>query len=146
MDKKFAWIVYIIFATFYLISFITNLLHPTEWLIDNTLSFTLLTIIFLSRDWLKLSRFNFIFLNIALVVHNIGTFGWYGQSIFHIQYDVIVHFLGSIAAAFVVFDFLIQKLHIKKSKIVKFTVIDEHMTIMILLVIAFVAMLGVGIE
>ena len=58
----------------------------------------------------------------------------------------MVHFLGSMVAAIIIFNFVARKLPIKKHQRVKETVIDERKTIMIFLVIASVAMLGIVVE
>jgi len=88
----------------------------------------------------------FLFINIALLSHNLGQFGFYEWFWWNIQYDNIVHFLSSATAAYIVFDFLARKLNIKKSQKVAKTVIEEHKLIFVMLTICFVAALGALVE
>ena len=96
--------------------------------------------------WLKLKKTGLTLFNIALLTHNLGSFGFYNWTWGFLGYDNLVHFVGSFVAAYIIFNFVSRKLHIKKNQRVKNTVIDEHKVIFIFLVIATVAFLGVCIE
>lgn len=146
MNKKEKWIIYIIFMQVYVIFTVYNLLKGKQWWIDSIVAMFFLTFIFLINRWLKLGKVGFILFNIALLVHNMGTFGFYSWTWKIFAYDNVVHLASSTVAAYIIFNFIARKLHIKKNQRVKYTVVDEHKAIFIFLVIASVAMLGTIVE
>lgn len=123
-----------------------NLARGSEWAIDAGLSLLFLIIMMLLNRWLKMQWIELTMFNIGLLAHNLGAFGFYEWSYGFIGYDNVVHFISSFAAAYIIFNFITRRLHVKKNKNVKQTVIDEHKAIIIFLVIASVAMLGTCIE
>lgn len=146
MNKKEKLIIYFIFLLFYILLGYYNYTKGSEFLLDNILSIAFLTFIFLITKFLKIHKLEFILLNIALFIHNLGSFGFYAWNYLWIGYDNIVHFFSSFVTGFIVFNFITRKLHTKKGKYQKYTIIDEHTAIIIFLVIATVAMLGTCIE
>lgn len=146
MNKKHRLIIFLVFLQIYIIMIIYNFLRSSQWVLDNTLSLFFLILIFSLNKWLKLGRVSFILFNLALITHNLGMFGFYNWQYGIIGYDNVVHFVSSFTAAYIVFNFIARKLHVKKQKHVEKTVIDEHIVILIFLVISSVAMLGVGVE
>ena len=144
MKKK--WIMYGIFSIIYLILFIYGLTNKTQWALDAVFTFLIVSLIFFSSKKLKITPEGFLLINLAFMLHNFGTFGFYAKSFGPFGYDNLVHFFSATAAAYVSFNFISRRLHIKKGKKIEKTVVDEHKIILILLVIATVAMLGVIIE
>ncbi len=116
------------------------------WGIDAWLSLAFLVFVIAINRWLKLGVTGFLLLNIPLLTHNLGAFGLYGTTFFGLGFDKYQHFLSSAVAAYIVFHFLAHKLHVKNHETKKQTVIDDHTTTLVLLVIAVVTLLGLGIE
>lgn len=146
MNKKQSKIIYLSFLQAYIILVIYNFIAHSQWIIDNTISGVFLTSVFLINKWLKLGKSEFILFNIALLFHNMGSFGAYSLVWGALEYDNIVHLISSLVTAYIAFNFLGRKLHIKKKQRVKFTVVDEHKIIFIILVISTVVMLGTVVE
>jgi len=146
MNKKEKLAIYLVFLLFYIFFAIYNFVNGSQWLIDNVVGIVLLTFVYFINKWLKLGKFGFIMFNVALLTHNLGTFGFYSWTYKIFAYDNIVHFLNALVGSYIVFNFVARKLHIRKNQRVKYTVVDEHKAIMIFLVIASVAMLGTVVE
>ena len=146
MKKKHRLIIFVISIVIFLGFTIYNYLIGSQWIYDSIMSIGLIIVAFLISKWIKLEVFEFIFIDIALILHNLGTIGFYGWFWWIIQYDNVVHFVSSAVAAYIIFDFLLRKIHIKENQRFKKTFIDEHKWIFIIMVISAVAMLGVVVE
>ena len=146
MRKKVGIVSVIISIVVYLLFSFYNLINGSQWIFDSISSIIFIIFVFSIRKWFKIRRFEFLLINIALVIHNLGAFGFYSWSFWIIEYDNVVHFVASVVAAYVIFDFIARKLHIKENQRVKSTVVDEHKVIFITIVIASVVMLGTFIE
>lgn len=146
MNKKEKLPIYIPFMLIFIIFAAYNFIKKSQWFYDNLFAMLLLTAVFFVSSWFMIGKKEFFALNLFMVVHNLGTFGFYtwGNSI--ISYDNLIHFLGALVSAYILFNFVLQKLHIRQHKKVRFTVIDEHKAIMVLLVISLVIMLGTFVE
>lgn len=143
MNKKQRYFIYGFFAIVYVSFGVFNYLNSSQWLLDNVLSLFFLTAFFLLAKWLHVGKVSFILFNVALLSHNLGAFGLYSISWGIFGYDNVVHFLSSFVAAYIVFNFIAYKLHVKQHKKSTF---DDHVPVLILLVISLVAMMGVLIE
>ncbi|MFH1063600.1 MAG: hypothetical protein V1729_00805 [Candidatus Woesearchaeota archaeon] len=146
MNKAEKYTIYAIFMSIYASFAVYSLLNSSQWIIDNTVAMVALTGMLIINRWVKLRKTGFILFNIGFLIHNGGTFGLYNLRWGMFAYDNIVHLVGSAVAAYIIFNFIARKLHIKKGQRVKSTVVDEHKLIMIFLVIASVAMLGTVVE
>jgi uncharacterized membrane protein YjdF len=146
MNKKEKLVIFLLFLAVYIILATYNLTIKSQWVYDNIIAIMFLTFMFLVNKWLKLGKLGFILFNIALLSHNLGTFGFYNWEFGLLGYDNVVHLLGSLVAAYIIFNFVARKLHIKARERVRYTVVDEHKAIFIFLVIASVAMLGTVVE
>lgn len=146
MDKKTRYGIYALFISIYIVMSAYNYAKSSQWLFDNLIAIAFLTFFFAIIRWLKVGLTGFIMFNIALLLHNLGTFGFYAWTWGPFAYDNLTHFIGSLVAGYIVFNFVARKLHLKKNAIVKDTVIDEHKAVTIFLVIASVAMFGVFVE
>lgn len=146
MNKKESLIIYIIFVLVFVISAIYNFIVKSQWFFDNIFAMLLLTAVFFLAEWFEIGKKEFILLNFALVVHNLGAFGFYNLNKGIFNYDTLVHLLLSFITAYILFNFFVQKLHIRKHKRVRFSIIDEHKVIIIFLVISSVIMLGTIVE
>lgn len=133
---------FLIYVTFGVYNFVNN----SQWLYDNIITIVFLILVYSLNKWLKLQKTGLIIINIALLTHNLGVFGYYSWKNPFIEYDTIVHFISSCAASYVLFNFVARKLHIKKKQRVKHTVVDEHMAVIFFLVIASVSFLGSFVE
>jgi uncharacterized membrane protein YjdF len=144
MTKKF--VIYLIFLAVNILIFFYNITSKTQWALDVFISVAIVTVILLLSKRLKITPEGFFLINLAFLLHNFGSFGFYAKQIGQFGYDNLVHFFSSMAAAYVTFNFIGRKLHIRGKEKVEKTVIDEHKAILIILVIATVSMLGVVIE
>lgn len=133
------------FILFYLLLGVMNYLRGSEFVIDNTMSILFIGIVFLLAEWLMIGRMGYAFFLLALLIHNMGTFGWYEMSHGIIAYDNFVHIVGAAVTAWILFNFILRKLEIRKGKREK-TFINEHKAIFFFLVLASVSLLGVGVE
>ncbi len=146
MNKKEKYGIYAIFLVIYIGLAGYNYTLRSQWLFDNILSIAALTFFLLMLRWLNVRFFGFIMFNFALLLHNMGTFGWYSLTWEIFGYDNIVHFIASLVAGYLTFNFVTRNLQIKKKARVKNTVFDEHKAILIFLVIATVVLFGVLVE
>ena len=146
MNQTERYAIFIVFLFIYLAMAFFNFFLKSQWLFDNLVALVFLTFIFILSRWLLLGASGFILFNIALLMHNMGSFGWYEWTWRFLAYDNIVHFVGALVAAWIIFNFVSAKLHIRDRHHVKQTVVDEHKVILIFLVMASVAMLGTFVE
>lgn len=146
MNKKESTIILILFLHVFIFMIVVNYLKSSEWILDNSLSAVFIFAIFLLRKWIYISKTSFIMLGFALVIHDLGMFGFYEMENSIVGYDNIVHFISSFVTAYILFSFIAKKLHIKKNKVVKRTVVDEHVLTLVFLVVSSAVMLGTIIE
>lgn len=146
MKKKDKYIIYLFFMTIYIVFAFYNFQTNSKWLIDNIIAMFFLTVMLFVNNWLKVGRSEFIMFNMAFLLHNLGTVGFYNFEWGILAYDNIVHFFASFVAACIIFNFIERKLHIKENERTKKTLFDEHKVIFIFLIISSVAMLGVIVE
>ncbi|MBD3164219.1 hypothetical protein GF323_03400 [Candidatus Woesearchaeota archaeon] len=146
LKKKQRLTIYLFSLAIYFLFTLYNFLASSDWLFDSTLSMALITAVFMISRWIKLDKFEFMMINLALIIHNLGTFDFYEWHWWIIQYDHVVHFAASAVSAYIIFDFLARKLHIKEKQRRKHTVIDENKAIFITLAISIVVLLGTAIE
>ncbi|MBU2561752.1 MAG: DUF2238 domain-containing protein [Nanoarchaeota archaeon] len=146
ISRKERYGVFFVFLAVYISLAIYNLVNGSQWFFDNLVAIVFLVFMFLIARWLLLTPGSFIMFNLALTLHNLGTFGLYGTTLDGFFYDNIVHFFGALVAAWIIFNFVSARLHIKWQKDVKRTVVDEHKVVLIFLVFASVAMLGSVVE
>ncbi len=146
MNEVERYAIFGVFMLVYLGMAFFNFAGSSQWLFDNLVAIAFLTFMFIISRWLLLNASGFILFNIALLLHNMGTFGWYGFSFHGLAYDNVVHFFGAMVAAWIIFNFVASRLHLKARHPVKHTVVDEHKVVLFFLVIASVAMLGTVVE
>lgn len=146
MKKHVRYTIYIISLSIFTLLLIYNIVNKSEWMLDNILSMTFLIFIFSINKWLKLGKTGLLLAFFALLLHNLGSFNFYSYSFWIFEYDTIVHFISSTSTAYIIFNFISRKLHIKENQRVAHTVVDEHKFIFIFLVIASVTVLGVFVE
>jgi hypothetical protein len=146
MNKKEKIIIYLVFLQIFILLFVYNFFVGSQWMVDNLIGIGLLTFMFFINKWLKVGKIGFALFSIALLIHNLGTFDFYSWSWGILAYDNVVHLTNAMVGAYIFFNFIARKLHVKKNQRVKFTVVDEHKVIFVFLVIASVAMLGTVVE
>ncbi len=123
-----------------------NLATGSQWIYDSTVSLAAILAICLINRSLRLKNIHIVLITCILIIHNLGTFDFYAWSFGAIQYDNIVHLVSSSFAAYIIFDLLSRKLHIRKEKRLRKTVIEENKLIFVILSIAAVSMCGTIIE
>jgi len=137
MNKK----IFSFFILIFLILTIYNFVIGSDWLFDNILTIILLILVFYFNKKLKLNNLSYVMLNIALLSHNLGTFGFYSLSLGIISYDDAVHFLSSLVGAWIIFNF-VTSFHLKFIQ----AAVKENRTLLIILVIAFAIFFGTLVE
>ncbi|MBU4502740.1 MAG: hypothetical protein KKA79_09140 [Nanoarchaeota archaeon] len=140
------YIIYSFFLILNILLFTYNIINKTQWALDILFSTLIITGILLASKKLEITPLGFLLINLGFLLHNLGSFGFYSKTFGSFEYDNIVHLFASITAAYVVFNLIGHKLHIKKNKRIKKTVIDYNKILLILLVIASVSMLGTLVE
>lgn len=138
--------IFVVFLLVYIALAFFNFFVRSQWLLDNLVAIVFLAFVFMISRWLLMGPGGFILFNVALLLHNMGSFGWYNWEWGFMAYDNIVHFVGALVAAWIIFNFVSSKLHIIKHHRVKHTVVDEHKVVFIFLVMASVAMMGTFVE
>ncbi|MBW2972178.1 hypothetical protein KY359_04040 [Candidatus Woesearchaeota archaeon] len=146
MTRNERYVIFFIFLAVYAGLAIFNFIVKSQWFFDNLVAIAFLLFMFAISGWLLLTKSGFLMFNAALLLHNMGSFGWYARTFDGFAYDNIVHFFGAVVAAWIIFNFVASKLHIRKHHRVRNTVVDEHKVVFIFLVVASVAMLGTIVE
>jgi len=146
ITQKEKYCISAVFFVLFIALAIYNVFLRSEWFFDNLVSLAFLSAMFFLSGWLLLGRGSFLMFNIVLLLHNLGTFGLYGLSFDGFFYDNIIHFLGTAVAAWIVFNFVSARLHLRHHKSVSSSIVDEHKIVLVFLVIASVTFLGVIVE
>ena len=139
---KFNTGIYISFILLYVASFIYNLRIGSTWWIDAVLTALFLTVMFMLKDNLAMGRLEFSLLNLGLLFHNLGTFGFYESTFAGIGYDKFIHFTGAGITAFIAMKFITSRLSFN----IRLRRFDDTKIITAGLAIGLVMLLGVGIE
>ena len=145
MQKK-SLAVYVIFMLAFIAMAIYNYVYGSQWFYDNMTAILVVTLAFALNRWLELNTFEFFLLNLIWFVHNLGIFGFYNFKHGLLAYDNLVHIMGGMMAAYIVFSIAARKLHTWKHHKVKRTVVDEHRTLFIFLVLSSVILFGTVVE
>lgn len=145
MQKKTP-IAYAIFMLIFLALAAYNYFYGSQWFYDCVTAMMILTLTFALRKRLELKAFEFTLFGIVWLVHTLGTFGFYNFKQGLLAYDNLVHIIGGIMAAYIVFSIAARKLHTWKHRKVKRTVVDEHKMLFIFMVIASVILFGITVE
>ncbi|MBW2967561.1 hypothetical protein KY362_03675 [Candidatus Woesearchaeota archaeon] len=146
MDRREHWAIYIVFLLVYVGLIVFNLSTGSQWFWDALIAAGFLTFMFFLNKYLKLGKTGFLLFNAALLCHNLGSFGFYEFKWGVVAYDNLVHLLGGAVAAYIVFNYIARKLHMHRKVQLRSSVLDENLVVMLLLVIAGVAFLGVVVE
>lgn len=139
----------ILFASFLVLwvsLLIFNLSRGSQWAIDATFSITILIIFFFLVKKFEIRTVSILLFNMALMLHNLGGFGAYQWRVGWFEWDLLVHSFSSLVAGFIIAEAISRRLHLRKGKLEKFTVVDEHKVLTIILVVSLVIMLGMVIE
>jgi uncharacterized membrane protein YjdF len=78
------------------------------------MALVVLAIVFFAYSWIEMTDLEFILFCIALLFHNLGTFGFYGISAGSFAYDNMVHIFSSFVAAWIFTNMLSRKLYKRK--------------------------------
>lgn len=87
----------------------------TKWIIDNSISAIVVMILWLNYRKLHLNVALYSMTMIMLILHNLGTFGFYSNWYFGIEWDFYVHFYFGLFFSMALFNLLIKELHPKIS-------------------------------
>lgn len=130
----------------YILLAIAFFVQGTQWVYDAAYAITILLGLYVVNKWIRLGITGFILLNTALIIHLIGGGGMYGQTWGFFGYDSLVHIFASMAIAYVAFNFVARRLHVKQDQRFKQTSIDNHTLTLIFLVFAITTALGIVLE
>ncbi len=103
--KKMLYLFIAIFLLLISIAFLTNV---KDYINDSILFIIIILMIYRFKDKLNIGKVSFVFLFIAMLLHNLGVFGVYGKFYW---YDILTHIFGLFAVSFSMF-FALNK-HIK---------------------------------
>ncbi len=94
-NKIILWTTSLVFVALEVYSLTTN--SHYKW--DFFFVLGLLWLVYFFKDKIKLHPFHFFLLAVFLILHNLGTFGTYGNNYFGIEYDFWVHtYFGFVSA------------------------------------------------
>lgn len=132
MEKK-SYILIIFLVVICIIGFFK---YSTGFIKDVIFSIFLIIVLFLLYTKIRLTPLSYSLVCFSLIVHNLGTFGFYANPpLFNIPYDYITHILGIFSATIIIANFLsFSLIKSKKFKFNDFTV----------LIVVFLAALGIG--
>lgn len=102
--KKYPLLVTILMFA-YLIYDMFNTIGQTTWMYDQVLSMGLILIVYYFRSELHMGGFQYTLLLFILLLHNLGSFGFYSNSYFGLEYDVWVHFLWGVCGYLIFYNF-----------------------------------------
>jgi len=125
---------------------IYNYVNKSQWIIDNVLGLFVLTFVFLIAPWMKAEKKEFSLLCVALIVHNLGSFGFYELTLGRFGYDDLVHFVSSIIIGWVLVNFLAKTVSVKKEYKKNWQNKVSKAVILIITAVSIVTMLGLVIE
>ena len=137
-DKKI--IIYLISLLSYILLLAYSLKNGSSWIIDNSIAIIALLILFLVDRKIDFKKSHLILFNMILLLHNLGSIGFYSFSWKFFAYDNLVHFISSLIAAFILYDLIYDRMNRMKS------FFRVHKRTISFLVFGFVIMLGVMIE
>ncbi|MBI2672393.1 DUF2238 domain-containing protein [Candidatus Woesearchaeota archaeon] len=125
--------IYILAVLAFCFIIIYSILSKTFYYIaDSATSIIVITILFLLYHKFNLNKTIFILIFLAMLFHNLGIFGFYGNSPFPFPYDNLTHFVGGFSLSIFFINYI--KTFFKKSRTEK----------AILILIAVLAALGIG--
>lgn len=145
MKKKNYVKVYIPFFILYTVFLIYNLVRGSQWAYDAFSSILLLAAFYFIGKKLNIKTPSILLFNLALIVHNLGTFGFYEFGLGVIEYDNLSHIIAAFAGGFIITKVISRRLHVKKGLFFK-RAIEKHRLLALLFVIAFVVFLGMLVE
>lgn len=135
-----------IFLLIFVLLLFYNINQGSQWVLDASLAILLLIIFYFIDMWLDFGVVLIILFNLGLIVHNLGSFGFYSLSFGLFEYDNFVHVFSSFAAGYIIISIIAKKFHYRSGILKKKTVVDDHKALAVLLVISFVISLGVFVE
>jgi glycopeptide antibiotics resistance protein len=135
---------YFSFLAVYVLLGVFNVARHSEWVIDSCISVVFVTALFFLSNWARIGKREFILFNAALLLHNLGSFGFYSWNDGLLAFDNLVHLVSAGVSAFIVFHFLQERLCLRLSLDGKNK--RDTKAILILLVFSVVMLLGVFIE
>jgi len=138
--------IYLGFIFILVVLAIYNYVNKSQWVIDNILSFTLVTVVLLIAPWLKAGKREFSLICVALLVHNLGSFGFYELTFGIFGYDDFVHFVSAGIVAFMLFNFIVKTMSVKKTYSKSWQNNLNKAFVIIIIVVSIVTMLGLFIE
>lgn len=145
MSKTSEISIFVFWIALYAVVLVQSLSMKTQWTYD-ALFMGLAYIGFFSiRKWLKMKSIGLFLLGLGMYSHLAGFYGLYQRHYGLLGYDSLTHILNSIAAAWILFNFIAKKINIKKS-IKGEHFIGEHRLLFFLFVISLVTLFGVCIE
>lgn len=142
MKKNKDNLIYILFTIIYAFFLSYNIIKHSQWAFDAGASLILLGIFYWINKWTKINTFYVLLFNLALLFHNLGSFGAFELRWHIIEYDNFLHFFSSFAAALI-----IAKIFIKINYNIKFaakTRYNKYFTSF--LIISVVIFLGILLE
>lgn len=138
--------IYLVFILVFVVLGIYNYVNKSQWIIDNVLSLSLITIVFFIAPWLKAAKKEFSLICVALLIHNLGSFGFYELTFLVFGYDDFVHFVSAGIVAFMLFNFIVKTMSVKKVYSKSWQNNLNKVFVIIVIVVSIVTMFGLFIE
>ncbi|MBN1386173.1 hypothetical protein JW968_04330 [Candidatus Woesearchaeota archaeon] len=80
----------------------------TEWVIDNIMLMGIALILYAVRKKYQINPYLMVMGSLGILLHGLGTFGWYSTEPFGIRYDHYTHFFGAFVFCLIVFNYLYE--------------------------------------
>ncbi len=132
-SKLFNW--YVFFLLAYAIFTAVSLSQGKTWVFDGIFALFLITTAYIFSKQFKINVTEFFLINIGMILHLLGFFGAYGITAKYIAYDNLVHLVNGAFAAYILFNFVIKTIDMRK-----------HKALLLFLVIASTIAICVSIE
>lgn len=127
----------LVFSSFLAYSLITK----SQWAIDNSIAIVLTSFMIAASKWLNAGKTEIRLFGSGLILHNLGTFGFYELGIGPFTYDNLVHFAIPLIAACILFNFV--EVELRKGTAKGF---HRHKAMYTFLVLASIVLIGAVIE
>ncbi|MFH1439439.1 MAG: DUF2238 domain-containing protein [Candidatus Woesearchaeota archaeon] len=89
------------------------LTNATTWLWDAGVTFTIVFVVYLSRNKLRLNAWLYAMFLFSLALHTLGVYGFYTKQFFGLDFDHYTHFFASFAVSMILCNWLLHYNNLK---------------------------------
>jgi len=89
--------------------------YEPEWLSDNIIAIFIIFFFYFTHKKIEVTKVLYPFALLIIILHNLGTFGFYSKRIFGIEWDFVTHLYSGIILSLITYHYFNKKLKIKTS-------------------------------